>query len=279
MKCIDAHAHVDFWPAEDLTNFSLAGGKAIVGVTYIRTYYPYAPIATPSDLVLLDPEVYFYFWRRQLIFETKRLAQYGGIKLFVAVGINPFAPTKDFDKVLDKIPEFLAEERVVAVGETGLDYRMKAPDPKTAEEVLRKEFIIAKKHDVPVILHTPPTRKEEFVKKYFEIADGVGLSPDRLVIDHSDESIIKLVLDHGSNVGLTVQPWREMVPEKAAKAVQQYGTERILADTDSYNGYWMRSDSLGVPKLAAELLKLGMREEDVEKVVFKNAIKLYNLKL
>lgn len=73
--------------------------------------------------------------------------------LYGAVGIHP-TELKDFEEThFSGIEELAKEEKIVAIGEIGLDYYWKPYDMNLEQHVLRSQLIIAKKLGLPVILH------------------------------------------------------------------------------------------------------------------------------
>lgn len=70
-----------------------------------------------------------------------------------AAGIHPNDAAKADDSSLDKIEEFSGHEKVIAIGEIGLDYyRMYVPKD-IQQEVFRKQIKLAKKLHLPIIVH------------------------------------------------------------------------------------------------------------------------------
>lgn len=270
MRYIDPHTHVEHRPNDDLLMAALAGCKAMVTCSYIPHYLGDSPI-----LFELDTETYSSYYKRLIRFDTLRLEEVS-IKLFVALSIDAFSIPKDIDSVLELMSEFVENDRVVALGEVSYAPGIVHAPKEVQEKLLLEQFKIAREHGLPVILDTPLTGKEETVKKYFEVADETGLDRNKLIIDHADESIAKLVLNNGSYLSITVHQAKSMPPEKAAKIAIKYGPERVLLNSDTH---YIISDSLSVPKTAFQMEKLGMKEEDIQEVVFNNPVKVFDLKL
>lgn len=73
--------------------------------------------------------------------------------LYAAVGIHP-TELKDFDEShLPKIEELAKEDKVVAIGEIGLDYYWEPYDRELEIMVLTEQLRISKRAGLPVILH------------------------------------------------------------------------------------------------------------------------------
>ncbi len=71
----------------------------------------------------------------------------------VSVGVHPMA---DQSSALDagKLDRLAADDRVVAIGETGLDYYYHKGDPQWQQQRFREHLRCAVKHNKPVIIHT-----------------------------------------------------------------------------------------------------------------------------
>lgn len=92
-------------------------------------------------------------------------------------GVNwnhDFDPPEKFDiqAEIDFIDSLAAEKKIVAVGECGLDkhYVTDAVSMAEQERVLRLLMRVAKKHDIPIILHT---RKAEARTLELLLEEGV----------------------------------------------------------------------------------------------------------
>jgi hypothetical protein len=178
----------------------------------------------------------------------------------------------------------------VAIGEIGFDPRSEiCRDLRTQEQAVRAQLKIAKAQNLPVVVHTPPDSgqvkvalKEKYDKKLFlvkslELVHEAGLPPGRVLLDHSDkEEWIRMALDHGCYAGITIQEWRGISPELAARWAEEFGPERILLNSDTST---MPSDRLGVPKAVFHLRKRKVAEEKIQNIVYQNPIAFFHLPL
>jgi TatD DNase family protein len=73
--------------------------------------------------------------------------------VFAAVGIHPTEIKNSDENHLTEIEKLCKHEKVVAVGEIGLDYYWKPYDKGMESRVLREQLKIAKRAGLPVILH------------------------------------------------------------------------------------------------------------------------------
>lgn len=282
MEFIDPHMHVDTRTHEDMVEISKKGIKTIISPTYVLlpTYDAQTIINATDHLIGMIKPTYDRFF----------------IKVFVDVGLNMLMIPKDYEKVLERYPNYIEKyKEVVAVGEVGLDPR----DPKilgfVAEtavatrmeiqiEILKEEMRLGKKYNIPVDCHTPPNsedppiRRIEYVEKYLRLADEVRLPQNLLIVDHADEEIVKMVSKTGAYAAITVQPWRNLGPDDAAKIIGKYGTDKILVNCDAAAQPWP-SNALAVADTAFAMKRYGMNDDDIKKVTFENPMSLFKLNI
>ena len=75
-------------------------------------------------------------------------------RVYGAVGIHPHEVEGITDEDLEKIYEMSFSEKIVAIGEIGLDYYYDNSPREKQKEIFRKQLEIAKKRNLPVIIHT-----------------------------------------------------------------------------------------------------------------------------
>ena len=81
-------------------------------------------------------------------------------EVFAAVGRHPNAAAGFSDAAAQDLEALVADERVVAVGETGLDFfRDRAPHAEQ-ERAFRAQARIAREHDLPLVIHTRAAEQE-----------------------------------------------------------------------------------------------------------------------
>ena len=74
-------------------------------------------------------------------------------QISVSAGMHPMADESDVFTV-DYLTELASDDRVVAIGETGLDYYYHQGDPAWQQERFRAHVRVANQLDKPVIVHT-----------------------------------------------------------------------------------------------------------------------------
>ena len=262
MEMIDPHIHVDWVSLQDLRSMATTGVTACVS----HTYYAHVNVAITSQTIL-------DFYERLIKFETWRTMQ-ELIDTYVVVGLNPVSIPADYEKVLEAIPKYLEEKKVVAIGEIGLEPGSKTcPDLASQEEIVEAQLRIAKQYDKPVVFHTPQDEKVKWVRKYFDFITRENVDPAKVVIDHADATVARAISDFGCTVGITVQPWRNLTPADGAKIASDCPYDKVLIDSDCGP---LLSDPLSVPKTAHEMRRLGISKNDIKKIVFENPYRIFN---
>jgi TatD DNase family protein len=80
--------------------------------------------------------------------------------IFAAVGIHPHDADKVDDKIMDQIKVLLQNKKVVAIGETGLDYYYKLKSITLQQEDFRRFLVLAQESNKPVIIHCRDAQKD-----------------------------------------------------------------------------------------------------------------------
>ena len=74
--------------------------------------------------------------------------------IHTSLGIHPHDAAKVEDRHLDMMKTLAAHPKVVAIGETGLDYHYDHAPRETQRDVFRRQLEIASELDLPVVVHT-----------------------------------------------------------------------------------------------------------------------------
>lgn len=252
---IDAHLHADTRPVENFKEMNVAGVDAIISLAH-------------DPLEMKQSNVTFEHFNRIVNQEPKRVEK-NNIKLMCAVGIHPRAIPNDYEKVLEKLPEYMEKDNVVAVGEIGLE-----ATSSLEQEVFVKQLQYADDNNLNVIVHTPRTNKNEVTKTTIQLIDE-NINPKLVQLDHIDFSIVDMSIEKEYTLGITVQPLKMSVKD-TVKMLDEYGFDKFVLDSDISSA---PSNHLSLPETKYELKKQGFNDKDIEKVMCKNIIKFHNLKI
>ena len=198
MEMIDQHLHVESLNQRDLELMTMAGVKAVIANVSVPDVDMAGEVSTREVLDYYD---------RLLKYHSSRLRAFF-IDTYVCLGVCFLSVPKDYEKVLDRLPNYFSNRRVVGVGELGLDPISKnCPDLTKQEEVMRAQLNIAKEYGKPAVIHIPNIEKLKWVPRYLSIVKELKLDPSKVVMIHNDASVVKMVTDAGCNASITVQPW------------------------------------------------------------------------
>ena len=191
--------------------------------------------------------------------------------IFITVGIHP-------DYITEKPEDFLTNEvlnnqKVIGVGEIGLDYHY-TPETRTQQiELFEKQLSIAKQFNLPVAIHT---REAEEDTKNILTGDVHGV----MHCFTSSWDLAKVMLDRGfffSASGILTFKNSESIRETFAKIP----TDRIVIETDApycapvpYRGKTCESYMIvETAKVLAQIKNIELKE--LEGILFENTKKLY----
>jgi hypothetical protein len=164
--------------------------------------------------------------------------------------------------------QFLTHERCLAVGEIGHDDITEAED-----YALHEQIEMAKKHNLPIMVHTPHRNKGKGVERTIEIFKEHDFPIERTLIDHQIEETIGLCREYGCWAGHTVYPITKLTPERFVNIIDEHGTDRMMVNSSAD---WGKSDPLSVPRVVVEMRKRGYTTEQIRKVVWDNPVAVYS---
>ncbi|WP_256301737.1 TatD family hydrolase [Haloarchaeobius salinus] len=288
---IDVHQHTQSLTWNEREAFDISGCRATVMIAASYYWSPYRPVSAEDVRFLWDDAI-----RRAARFNDSHFYEQ-----YLAIGIHTWSRVTNPESALAHLPDYCDLDAVVAVGETGIDSSQHTLQWDLDEQraVVREQFSIADDAGLPVIVHTPggkDTVSDQYTDYYeeldadfpaahfepetakraalgidLELVDEVGISEERVLIDHADETIVADVLE-GTNcyLGFSVgSPWfRGVDANLVASVIEEYGSERIIVDTDMLGA--MKHDPYTMKRLILDLSRLGVSHSDIRNVVYEN---------
>jgi len=197
--------------------------------------------------------------------------------VYASVGIHPH-DAKDFsDETYAKIREWTKEKKVIAIGETGLDYHYDHSPRDVQRDVFKKHLDLARETGLPVLIHSREARNDTL-----EILEKSGISKGVFHCFSGDLKMAEKVMEMGFSISLagpvTFKNAKELV-EVAREIPDDY----LLVETDA-------------PYLAPEPLRgktnepcymvhtvrrlaelRGVSPEDIERITTLNAKRLFKI--
>jgi predicted metal-dependent TIM-barrel fold hydrolase len=199
--------------------------------------------------------------------ERFRAAQFG-IRHHATIALNPKeANDPRCREVLAEVPRYLLKDGVVAVGEVGYDSMTPEED-----EVFAAQLQMARGAELPVLVHTPHRDKLAGTRRTLDVVRESGLAPERVLVDHLNETNVALVRDAGAWAGFSIYPDTKMDEDRMVALLREYGTERMIVNSAAD---WGRSDPLKTAKTGRAMLAAGFSDDDVDQVLWRNPVAFY----
>ena len=144
---------------------------------------------------------------------------------YTSIGIHPQSVAELYDDYLKRLEELSKEKKVVAVGEIGLDYYWTKDTREKQLEVFEEQLLLAKRLDLPVIIHSREATEDcmNLLKKH---------RPKGVVHCFSGSAeTAKEVLALGMYIGFT-GVLTFSTSKKAISALTVVPLEKLLLETD-----------------------------------------------
>lgn len=154
--------------------------------------------------------------------------EYGSI--YAAVGVHPH-DAKDIDSdTLDILKELSKEEKVVAIGEIGLDYHYDNSPRDLQKEWFRKQIKLAKELDLPIVVHSRDASQDVFDIISEESEEGKLRGVIHCFSESVEMAFEYIKLGFYISLGGPVTFKNAKMPKQVAKEVP---LENLLIETDS----------------------------------------------
>lgn len=208
--------------------------------------------------------------------ETVKLAQkYDNV--FAQVGCHPEDADTFTEDDLYELEKLAKKDKVVAIGEIGLDYYWRDDNKIKQKEVFKSQLDLARRIDLPVAIHTRESTEDvyEILKDYKDLKVQIHCFAD-------DLSFMWKFMDLGFYISIGgVVTFNNGENEKnAARAVP---LDRLMLETDSpyltpepYRG--TRNDPRKLVEVAREIASLkGMKLSKLAKATRKNTERFFGI--
>ncbi len=198
--------------------------------------------------------------------------------IYAAVGVHPYDAETMTEADLAVLEELAKEEKVLAIGEIGLDYHYENADREKQKEWFYRQIKLAEKLDLPYVVHNRDAhadclsviRQSGYFRGVMHCYSGsVEMVPELIAMGFYLSFAGPVTFKNG---------------KRAKEAVKVVPLDRILIETDSpyltpepYRG--KRNDSSMVPYVAKEIAGLlGKTEEEIAKITLENGKRFFGIK-
>lgn len=195
--------------------------------------------------------------------------------VFVTIGYHPSETDKTNIDDLKFLEEKLSDEKVVGIGEIGLDYHYGKENIEKQKELFIYQLDLATKYDLPVVIHSRDATQDtiDILKQY-------NLKGDIHCFSGSLETA-KIYINMGYYLGIGgVVTFKN---SNLYKVIIEIGIDNIILETDSpylspepLRG--TKNSSKNIPIIAKKIADtLGIDINEVSRVTSSNAINLFDL--
>lgn len=199
--------------------------------------------------------------------------------LFASIGIHPLDISEYKLEDLKEIEKLVKNEKVVAIGETGLDFYYSKENKDKQKDFFIGQIEIAGKYNLPLVIHQRESKNE-----MIEIIEKFKL-PEKVVFHcfGGDLDFAQYCIKKNFYVSFT-----GILTFKNAKNVKNvakfYPIEKVMVETDApflapypYRG--KRNEPFMVKYIVEEIKKIKEEKEKIEKIIFENSVNFFNIKL
>ncbi len=199
--------------------------------------------------------------------------------IYATVGVHPSDTLELNDKIYKELETLATNDKIVAIGEIGLDYYWDEPDRSIQKEWFIKQIELAKKINKPLVVHSRDAAKDtlDIIKetKAYEVGGVIHC------FSYGPE-LAREYVNMGYYIGVggvvTFKNGR-----KLKEVVESTPLERIVLETDCpylapvpFRG--KRNDSTKLIYVVDEIAQIkGVSKEEVMNITMDNALKMYRI--
>ncbi len=202
--------------------------------------------------------------------------------IYAAVGIHPYETADIKEEDMEWLKSLALKEKVVAIGEIGLDYHYDKPSRQIQQKWFIRQLEIAKETGLPVIIHSRDAAEDtlNIMKTFYQanVQETYGVVH---CFSYSPE-IAKIYINMGFYLGIGgVVTFKNS--KKLINVVSQMPLDRLVLETDApyltpEPDRNKRNSSLNLKYVVEKIAKIkGMTQQEVINITEKNARELYRL--
>ena len=203
------------------------------------------------------------------------LGKYNNV--FLSVGYHPSMASSVTEEDYNFLEKCLMNDKVVAIGEIGLDYHYGKEDIEEQKSLFRRQMDIAKKNNLPAVIHSRDATADtiEILSEYPEVKCDIHCFSGSL-----ETARIYISMGYKLGIGGVVT----FKNSNLYKVIEAIGCENILLETDApyltpvpFRGKKNSSKYIKfIAKRISEILDIS--EEEVSKITLSNTYSLFDLK-
>ncbi|OGJ85500.1 MAG: hypothetical protein A2268_03195 [Candidatus Raymondbacteria bacterium RifOxyA12_full_50_37] len=194
------------------------------------------------------------------------------------IGIHPHEASKAKETDLQAIDALCDREKVVAIGEAGLDFHYDSTDRKTQEKVFSTLLSLARRRNLPIVVHSREAESEAL-----QMLRDHGIRNALFHCFTGTAAIARKIIDAGYHIGVT-----GIITFKGATVLAEtictLPLDRLLPETDCpylapipFRG--KRNEPCHIPLIIKKIAQLfpGNTEKDIENLFINNLQQIFPL--
>ncbi len=197
--------------------------------------------------------------------------------IYCSVGVHPHEVKELEEKDIETLKKLSKEEKVVAIGEIGLDYYYDFSPREEQRKWFKRQLELAKEVQLPVIIHSRDACQETF-----DLIHESGVSEGVIHCFSGSKELAKEYVKKGFYIGIGGSCTFKNA-KKTVEVIKAIDLERILIETDApyltpipYRGE--RNDSSYLKYVIQKISELkGVSSAEVEDVTYANALRMFKL--
>ncbi|HOL49438.1 MAG TPA: TatD family hydrolase [bacterium] len=199
--------------------------------------------------------------------------------VYAATGIHPHSANSVNDDIFQQCMELIEHDKVIAIGETGLDFYYQHSKKSAQVELFKKHIKFAARFDIPLIVHQRDAEEE-----IIEIFKNETY-PSKVVFHcfSGDEKMLEWVMASGFYISFTgIITFRNATSVK--KIAEKVNLDRVFFETDApyltphpYRG--KRNEPRFVRFIVEEFARLRkLCAHEIAEITTANAIKFFGIR-
>lgn len=197
--------------------------------------------------------------------------------VYCALGVHPNETKTLTEEALHRFETLARREKVVAIGEIGLDYHYEEPEREIQAEWFRKQIRLAKRVNLPIIVHSRDAVQDTIqILREEKASDAGGVIHCFSAGKEVAEEYVKMGFFLGIGGVITFKNGK-----KLKEVVKSVPMEAILLETDCpylspEPNRGKRNSSRNLPYVVEEIARLkGICEQEVIEITTQNAIRCF----
>ncbi|PHV70854.1 hydrolase TatD [Sporanaerobium hydrogeniformans] len=197
--------------------------------------------------------------------------------IYCSIGVHPHEVKELEEKDIEILRKLSGEEKVVAIGEIGLDYYYDFSPREEQRKWFKRQLELAKEIELPVIIHSRDACQETF-----DIIKESGVMQGVIHCFSGSKELAREYVKRGFYIGIGGSLTFKNA-KKTVEVVKEIDLNQILIETDApyltpipYRGE--RNDSSYLKYVIQKIAEIkGISTEEVESITYANARKMFKI--